>query len=145
MKYFLLLAVTIFAGCANSNESDNSGGSNTGTYPVPKPNTVVASDSMRIPDALNELYYSIEVIATDRSNKGLYEVLVTYGHNDASGQLSMPEADKPIIPEVRRGSEPFTYIIGFHHGADTSFNDYFLVQAGRGQTSMKYIKAYSFK
>ena len=142
----MLLAIVIVTGCTDANKSHHSGDNTVaGTYPVPKPNTVVASDSIRIPDPLNELYYSIEVVATDKSNKGIYEVLVSYGNNDASTQLSMPEADEPIIPEVRRGAEPFTYIIGFHHGTDTNFNDYYQVQASSGQTSMKYIKAYSFK
>ena len=115
------------------------------TANIPKPNTVVASDSIRIPDALNELYFSIEVIATDQSANGVYEVLVAYGYNDASTQITMPEADQPIIPEVRKGKEPFSYIIGFRYGKDTSFNDYFLVHAAKNQTVMKYLKAYSFK
>jgi hypothetical protein len=112
---------------------------------VPAANTVVASDSMRIPDDLNELYFTIEVIAGAKSDKGVYEVLVSYGPNDASGQVVMPEADKLIIPEVRRDTQQFAYIIGFHYGADTSFKDYFLVKADKGRTEMKYLKAYSFK
>jgi len=112
---------------------------------APVANTVVASDSMRIPDNLNELYFSIEVIAGPQSNKGVYEVLVNYGHNDASGQVIMPEAETLIIPEVKRDTQRFAYIIGFHYGSDTSFKDYFLVKADKGQTEMKYLKAYSFK
>ena len=112
---------------------------------VPAVNTVVASDSMPIPDELNELYFSVEVIATDKSANGTYEVLVSYGHNDASTQITMPEAEHPITPEIRRGEEPATYILGFHYGADTSFNDYFLIKGGRRTIEMKYLKAYSFR
>jgi hypothetical protein len=112
---------------------------------APAANTVVAFDSMRIPDDLNKLYFSIEVIAGHESNRGVYEVLVNYGNNDASGQVVMPVAEKLIIPEVRRDTQQFAYIIGFHYGADTSFKDYFLVKADRGRTEMRYLKAYSFK
>lgn len=115
------------------------------TAHVPAANTVVASDSMRLPDELNEMYYSVEVVATHQSANGVYEVLVSYGHNDASTQITMPEAETPVIPAVRRGAGPNEYIIGFRHGSDTTFNDYFLVRAGKGRTEMKYLKAYSFK
>jgi len=145
MPRYLIFLLPLFACCtSNKNEHRNDVSNRTGNS-VPKANTVVASDSMRLPDRLNELYYSVQVIATSESSKGVYEVLVTYGNNDASTQLTMPEAETPIIPEVRRGNEPFSYIIGFHHGTDTSFNDYYYIKAERGKTAMKYLKAYSFK
>jgi len=144
MLRYVVLLLPFFAACDEQQHHQKDSAISAGSM-VPKPNTVVASDSIRIPDPLNDLYYSIEVVAGKESNKGVYEVLVTYGHNDASTQLTMPEADKPIIPEVRRGNEPYSYIIGFHYGTDTTFNDYYYVRAGKGKTIMKYMKAYSFK
>ena len=114
------------------------------TPAAPAPNTVVASDTVHIQDGTFDLYYSIEVIATGRSEQGVYEVLVHYGHNDASTEITMPPAPIPLIPEVRRG-DPGTYIIGFRQGKDSGFHDYFLVRAGHGRTEMKYLKAYSFQ
>lgn len=132
---FLLL----FSAC-NEPSSDSS----VATRAIPAANTVVASGSMRIPDALNELYYSIEVVATPQSTQGVYEVLVRYGHNDASTRITMPVSEQPLIPVLRK-KPPNEYIIGFRLPGDTAFKDYFQIRADRGKIGMKYLKAYSFK
>jgi hypothetical protein len=143
MRTIYLLLSILLLGCSQPESKKKEVPVEKGNAPAA--NTVVASDSMRIPDDLNELYFSIEVIASPESEEGVYEVLVSYGPNDASGQVVMPEAEKLIIPEVRRDTQQFAYVIGFHYGADTSFKDYFLVKADRGRTEMRYLKAYSFK
>ncbi|HTM66848.1 MAG TPA: hypothetical protein VL093_11035 [Flavipsychrobacter sp.] len=143
MRTIYLLLPILLLGCSQPDSKKKEIAVERGHAPAA--NTVVASDSMRIPDDLNKLYFSIEVIASPESDKGVYEVLVSYGHNDASGQVVMPEADELIVPELRRDTAQFSYIIGFHYGSDTSFKDYFLVKADRGRTEMRYLKAYSFK
>lgn len=114
-------------------------------WEAPAANTVVASYSMRIPDVLNELYFSIEVIATNESAKGVYEVLVKYGHNEASTQITMPDAHTLIVPEVKRSTDMNAFVIGFRYGNDTTFREYYLVNASKEKTEMKYLKAYSFR
>ena len=143
MRTIYLLLSILLLGCSQPESTKKEMPVKKGNAPAT--NTVVASDSIRIPDDLNELYFSIEVIAGPESDKGVYEVLASYGPNDASGQVVMPEAEKLIIPEVRRDTQQFAYIIGFHYGTDTSFKDYFLVKADKGRTEMRYLKAYSFK
>lgn len=142
-RYFLILPV--FISCSSLQEEKPLPPAEAENSSVPAPNTVVASDRQRIPDPLNEQYCSVEVIATERSDKGVYEVLVSYGHNEASSAFTMPDAEPPLIPEIRRDTIAFSYIIGFRHGTDTSFHPYFLVRAKKNQTEMKYIKAYSFR
>jgi len=116
----------------------------TTNFNIPAPNTVVASDSMRIPDALNELYYSIEVVTTSQSRQGVYEVLVQYGYNEASTRITMPASEHPLIPVLKKNA-PNEYIIGFRIPEDNTFKDYFLVRANKGRIEMKYLKAYFIK
>jgi len=103
MRTIYLLLSILLLGCGQPESKKKEMDVERGHAPAA--NTVVASDSMRIPDDLNELYFTIEVIAGAKSDKGVYEVLVSYGSNDASGQVVMPEADKLIIPEVRRDTQ----------------------------------------
>ncbi len=139
------MILSLLSACNEVPEERKSHKRQQGRYSVPVTNTVVASDKMRITDDLNELFYTIEVVATPRSDKGEYEVLASYGHNDASARITMPEANPPLLPEIRRGNAPYSYIIGFRREKDTSFKEYFQVQATKGKTEMKYLKAYSFQ
>ncbi len=105
--------------------------------------TLISADSMRIPDPLNEQYFTVRLLTTDASDEGTYELQVVYGMNDASTELTFPQGTEPVTPTIKKGKEPFSYVIGFLYGADTTFNDYFLVQSIRNQTKMRYLKAYT--
>lgn len=144
MNRCLISLLLFFASCHQPEREDTASRSEQQQV-RPAPNTVVVSDRMRIADPLNELYFSVEVVTTAEQSKGVYEVLVTYGHNEASTRITMPDADEPLLPKLRRGAAENTYIIGFTHGRDTSFNDYFLIKGDNDKTEMKYIKAYSFR
>jgi hypothetical protein len=149
MKFvWLLLPLFLTLSCNNDTRNSNSATSGKNEYAATSaaPGTVLAADSMAIPDPLNELYFSVRILANEQSQNGIYDVVVRYGYNDAATQITLPRgADKPLRPALKKGSEPFTYIIGFYHGEDPAFNDYFLVSAGKGQTEMRYIKTYSFR
>jgi hypothetical protein len=149
MKFvWLLLPLFLTLSCNNDTRNRNAATSGKNEYGAgyPAPGTVVVADSMVIPDPLNELYFSVRVVANEQSQNGIYDVEVRYGYNDAATQISLPRgADKPLRPALKRSEQPFTYIIGFYHGDDPTFYDYFRVSAGKGQTQMKYIKTYSFR
>lgn len=145
MKYFLLLCSVFFFSCKSKSVQKTIAVKDSTTTNLLQTSIVVASDSMPIPNDLNKSYFSVEVIANKEAKNGTYDVLVHYGNNDAATQIRMPKADKIIKPELRRGAAPFSYIIGFHYGSDTTFKDYYLIQSTRNKTEMKYIKAYSFE
>ncbi len=147
MNARLLLLICLFSACREARHSALAPPTpeQAPATQAPAPNKVVASARQRINDKLNEHYFSVEVISTPKSDKGVYEVLVTYRKYDASTQITMPKADEPIIPEVKKGTAPYSYIIGFHHGSDSSFKEYFLIEAERNSIKMRYLKAYSFK
>lgn len=142
MHRYLFLLFTLLIACHAPNDKNAEQKSLINTS---RANRVIASDSMRITDALNELYFSVEIVSTDRSDKGVYEILASYGHHDASTQITMPAAGAPLIPELRRGNASYSYIIGFRYGSDTSFRKYYLIKAEDDKIVMKYLKAYSFQ
>lgn len=148
MKFLLLLLpLLIGISCKNSTKSSESDTSATKKFGdgTPPKGTVVAADSMIIPDPLNELYFSVAIVATDESQNGIYDIVARYGYNDAATSITIPDGGgKTITPAIRRANEPFAYHVGFFYGEDTTFNDYFLVSADKGQTKMRYIKSYSF-
>ena len=145
---WLLLPLLLTLSCNNNTRNSDSATSGKNEYgiAIPAPGTVVAADSMVIPDPLNELYFSVRLVANEQSQNDIYDVVVRYGFNDATTQISLPRgADKPLKPALKKSAQPFTYIVGFYHGDDPAFNDYFLISAGRDKTEMRYIKTYSFR
>jgi hypothetical protein len=144
----LLLSLILLSSCSSRNSqsvADNVGKQeawrNTAT-----PGTIVAADSMKVPDPLNEYYFSVKVLASSESDSGKYDLHVAYANNEARTSFALPKGGKEtLLPAVRKGPEPFSYIVGFHKGTDTAFHDYVLVEANKGQTKMKYLKAYFFE
>lgn len=102
---------------------------------------------MKIPDPLNELYFTVKLVANEYTRQGTYDVNILYGYNDASTQITFPHGGtERIIPKMKKGTEPFSYIIGFNYGEnDPVFYEYYLVKGGAGKIETKYLKAYSFK
>lgn len=106
----------------------------------------MACDSMRVTnDPLNHFYFSVKVVANEASKYGTYTIKASYGPNDATSQFTMPKGGEHFLPVIQKGTEPYTYIVGFHYENNKTFYDYYQVSAQRGQIAMKYLKAYSFK
>jgi hypothetical protein len=136
-----ILSVLSIASCNNSN------GKRREDKPkeFPKPGTVVATAEMPITnDPLNKFTFSIKVIADSNIKSGVYDVDADYGPNFAEGQFNMPKGGEHLVPIIRKGSAPYTYVIGFKLAADTTFYDYFEVSSNRSTTKMQYLKAYTF-
>src|SRR4051812_4824610 len=91
----LILLLALVSGCSGRSGNQGQPAASDNTVSVPLSGTVVDADSMLIPDPLNKLYFSVRLVANDNSRKGSYNVIASYGYNDAHGQLTMPDAGKP--------------------------------------------------
>jgi hypothetical protein len=137
---FALPAILLFSACGS-----HSGDPAAKPKNFPKPGTIVAKAEEHITeDKLNDFTYKIAIVADSNITSGMYDVDVDFGPNFAEGQLAMPKGAEDLRPELRKGTEPYTYIIGFHIAGDTTFYDYYKVSSSRNNTKMEYIKAYSF-
>lgn len=133
---------SVLVSCSQKNESNDSKVSNTSL----KPGTIVVADSMSVlEDQLNNTMFSVKVIANENTPKGKYTVKAAWGYNEAESELAMPKGGEKFIPMLRKEAIPYTYSIGFQVKGDTTFYDYYLVNADKGTIRMKYIKAYSFE
>jgi hypothetical protein len=111
----------------------------------PKPGTTVAEAQVPVTDdALNHFTFSVKVIADSDVTDGVYDVDAEYGPNFDEGKFTMPKGIEDVKPIIRKGSAPYTFIVGFRIAGDTTFNDYFQVSSTKHSTKMEYIKAYTF-
>ncbi|MDR3681354.1 MAG: hypothetical protein P4L41_15415 [Flavipsychrobacter sp.] len=136
---FVLL---IAASCSGHKDNDDNG-----TYAPPPPGHIVAADSVKVKDDPNNFTYKVTVKTGDNTaSYGVYDVVAEWGPNTAESQFTMPRGGEKLKPLIKKGTEPYTYIIGFHYGDDKkTFYDYYQVTGTKGMVEAKYIKAYSFK
>jgi hypothetical protein len=140
MKKLAFIAITLLNSCKSTvNQQKN----NKSTLPA---GTVVEADSQRIlEEKLNDFFFSVKIKTTATSDKGNYTVNTEWGYYTAEGHLTMPKGGEDLQPVLRKGEEPYSYLIGFYFKDDTSFHDYYLIKGQKGMISMKYIKAYTFE
>ena len=139
---YLTIAAVSLTACKNSEDGT---ASSTRPKQFPKPGTVVAAAEMPITgDPLNKFIFSVKVIADSNTNSGEYDVDADYGPNFAEWHFTMPKGGAFLVPIIRKGDAPYTYIVGFRLPDDTTFYDYFEVSSGHGATKMQYLKAYTF-
>lgn len=118
----------------------------TNQYVPPAPNTIVAQARMPIKeDTLNHFIFSVQIVTTNYSKNGTYSVHAAYGPNIAKNEFTMPRGGSHLKPVIKKGTGPYTYIIGFYFGKEKTFYDYYQVSADKGQIEMQYIKAYTFQ
>jgi len=146
---FVSACALAISSCSNANNDTKNSPTNN---PSLVPGSIIAADSEAIKeDNLNDFKFSVKIIADSGSNtKGSYTVQATYGVDNAEGQLAMPKNAEYLKPILRKGDEPYIYIVGFKFGNDTTFHDYFEISAARVATQrraikMEYIKAYTFE
>ncbi len=139
---FIIIMFTVYYCSCNSNN-------NISKLKSVMPGTVI--DKMEMPvlkteeDKLNDFIFSIAVSADSQIDKGIYDVTVQYKAFSTTEKFTMPKGIEQIIPEIRIGAKPYTYIIGFVMDKDTTFNEYFEVSAADNNLKMQYIKAYTFQ
>jgi len=148
MKKAILLPFLflMLQACSNGRKEALSDGS-TDQYTAPGAGSIVVESSMPITeDKLNHFNFSVKVVTdSNSSTKGSYNVETEYGYNIAVGKFDMPAGGEHLKPVLKKGAEPYTYIIGFVYGSDSTFHDYFQVSGGHKKIEMRYIKLYSFK
>jgi hypothetical protein len=142
MKTSAILALTVLL-CACSNPFSDDG-SDSGSYKRPPKGTLIASDSMRADDGLNEFWFSVKLLAGEDDKKGTYVVISSFGPVGGEGGFTMPKNGEHLEPVLRRGEGTSNFVIGFRMSADdTIFYPYYGITRSRNALEMKYIKAYS--
>jgi len=137
--FSFVLGSVIFASCAGNDAAEHA------KKQFPKPGTVVAEATMPITDdTINHFTFSVKVVADSDIVNGVYDVDADFGPNFGEGKFSMPRGAEDAKPVIRKGAEPYTWIIGFRIAGDTTFYDYFEVSSSKSNTKMQYIKAYTF-
>lgn len=126
------------AACSN-NRPENAAAKATSEAGI-----LVAADSIRIDDPLNELYFSVRLETTEQTDSGRYKVIAAWGYNEGQTDLVLPEGLENASPDVRRDSG-YAFVVGFRTKEDTSFHDYFRITSNQGNLEMKYLKAYYFQ
>ena len=138
--FYTAVSTLLLTGCGNNNPVKEHA-----QKQFPKPGTTVAEAQVPVTDdALNHFTFSVKVIADSNIADGVYDVDAEYGPNFDEGKFTMPKGIEDIKPIIRKGSDPYTFVIGFRVPGDTAFNDYFQVTSNKHSTKMEYIKAYTF-
>ena len=108
-----------------------------------EPGMLVAADSMPIvEDRLNDLYFSIRLETTEKSDSGEYYLEAAWGYNLAQTNIRYPKGLEDVRPVIRRNHDDYSYIVGFFTKDDSTFHDYYNVSAQQGSIHMKYTKTY---
>lgn len=131
------------ASCGNEKEN----GGDMEHFYAPAAGIIVAADSMKAEDELNEFYFSVYITTTDLSNEGRYLLQANLGYNEAKSEIVYPKLTQRLKPAIRKDpSNDFSYIVGFTY-EDGTFNDYAKIYARRvpnvaTQIELRYFKAY---
>lgn len=144
MKTFasIFCGALLLASC----QSNSSKQATETTYTPPAAGTVVLADSLPVEGELNHFMFSVKVIANANSaGYGEYDVVAFVGPNEGDGQFQMPKGGKNLKPLLRTDKKNMSYTIGFHHGTDTAFYDYYQVKYTPKGIEMQYLKGYSFE
>ena len=143
-----LLAVCLLAACSANTTRDNK---THKAYKVPAGGTVVAADSMKIDDPLNDFYFTVRLISSKENDEPgtvsiHYDIQADFGPNIANGKIVMPRGANDLPLSLRRAADgSYNYTIGFTTGGDTSFHEYYLVKGTKSAIEIKPLKAYSFE
>ena len=148
----LILPIILLINGCSSNETANS--RDESAWTPPPSGTLVAADSMKIDDPLNNFYFAVKLSVSPANkmsgNYGfVYDMAIHCGPNKGVQQLTMPKGGdnlKPLIRRAKDGSPEFIigFIPGKAYGGDTTFQEYYSVKAEGKNMSVKALKAYRF-
>jgi len=137
----LLLPVLLLYSC----QSDAPKSSEATAKPIKSGVEILADSLPVLEDKLNNFQFSIHVYTNDKTANGYYDVQTEWGPNIATTTMCMPDGGENLKPILRRGEQPYTYVIGFCYDADTAFNEFYQVQGSRGEIKARYLKSYTFE
>jgi hypothetical protein len=139
MKYRLMLAACAFVAACNATKQ----GTDFASLPA---NTLLAADSVKVvEDSLNNTFFSVKLLTSDKTAKGIYNVNAAWGYNIAASKFTLPKGAEQFKPALHREAAPYSFMIGFHMEDDTTFYPYYQVKAEEGTIKMNYVRSYSFE
>ena len=148
----LLLPFILFMNGCSDNETNNS--HDESAWTPPPAGTLVAADSMKIDDPLNNFYFAVKLSTSPANemsgNYGfVYDMDMHCGPNKGVQQLTMPKGGNNLKPLIRRAKDGNpAFIIGFipgkEYGGDTTFQEYYSITAEGKNMKVKALKAYRF-
>lgn len=106
------------------------------------PGTVMAADSVVVPESPNKFHFKVKVLANEYTKKGTYTISVVYGPDSNSSMFTMPKGAAHLLPVMKR-AEGYSYIIGFVYREQ--FYEYYNVTFRFGRphtTKVSLVKAY---
>ena len=149
---FLLPMVLLINGCHNTQQADIA---DVPQWIPPPAGTVVAADSMKLADELNNSYFAVKLVASPANDKPgtmgyVYDLYVHCGANEGMQQITMPKGGRNLKPLIRRAAnDRTTYIVGFipgrDFGGDTTFLEYYSVSEDGRNIKVKALKSYTFQ
>lgn len=152
MKHRLILPLVLLLGACSQPKAGND--NNDGSWTPPPAGTVVAADSMKVKDPLNDFYFAVKLVSSpangEEGNMGfVYDVEAHYGPNAANSRITMPKGGNNLRPLLRPDkTKEYTYILGFipgkDYGGSNEFQDYYAISASRGTIEIRALKSYSF-
>lgn len=151
----LLLSLLLFVTSCNSNKSSKAG-DQQGAWNPPPAGAVVAADSMKIDDPLNEFYFAVSVTVSHENEIAtgdygfVYDVTTHYGPGTMTGQITMPAGGKTLKPLLHKSPQGYRYLIGFIAGEDLggdgkTFQELYSVEGSKETIVIKPLKSYRFR
>ena len=124
------------------------------SFVPPAPGTTIATMEQQIPGAKGGIY-RVTVTADSLVKDGVYDVCAIYGLDTGRGGFRMPKGIGAYKIVLKKGADN-KFDIGFQEGKDTTFNEYFEVDAAsspsnvpgegmRWTITMNYLKAYTYE
>jgi hypothetical protein len=93
-------------------------------------------------DNLNEKYFRVTVIATEKSKEGAYRLKLEYGFNINETEVQLPEWNKAVLqPVLKKGEGNYHCLLGFDTG-DGQFHELYMINAEGGDIRLKQTKGY---
>lgn len=133
-----IAACLLLASCNSSNKSVD--------YATLPAGTLLAADSIKVAeDTLNNTWFTVKLLTSDKTDKGIYDINASWGGNIADTKFTLPKGAEKFRPALHRESEPYSFMIGFHMADDTAFYPYYQVKAEQGTIKMNYVKSYTFE
>ena len=113
---------------------------------IPAPGTVIAHiEEPVVEDTLNKFVFKATLKADSLVEKGVYDLTAEWGYNKAESKFTMPKGGEQFVPMLRRGKDPYTFVVGFKTDKDTTFYDYLSIVGIKGYLKVRYLKSYSFE
>ena len=149
-KPTFILFIMLLAGCRPAPSANNKPDIASGASWTPPPaGTIVATDSMKVENAPDNTYFSVQMsVAEGNSGKRTegfkYNLHATYGNAVADSRIIMPFGGERMKPLLRRG-DGYNYIMGFIPGdinGDNAFHEYYRIAGDKDYIRISPLQGY---